>query len=127
MKKLLILTTFLSSLMVSSVANAEWTKVYTSDDEGGSAYVNFDRLKKRNGKLYYWALIDFHSMKGQWSLTMYQETECKRDRFKVLNSTTYSDRMGSGNVIGTDNTPMNWNYPAPGSYGEAIFDAVCDP
>jgi hypothetical protein len=110
---------------MTSLANAEWTKVYTGD--GSSAYVNFDRLKKRDGKLYYWALIDLHSMKGQWSLTMYQETECKRDRFKVLNSTTYSDRMGSGNVIGTDNTPMNWTYPTPDTFGEAIFDAVCDP
>ena len=125
MKQLLILTTFLSSLIMTSLANAEWTKVYTGD--GSSAYVNFDRLKKRDGKLYYWALIDLHSMKGQWSLTMYQETECKRDRFKVLNSTTYSDRMGSGDVIGSDNTPMNWTYPPPDSYGEAILYAVCDP
>ncbi len=127
MKQLLVLITLISSLIMSSVANAEWTKVSTINDEGGSAYVDFDRLKKRNGKLYYWALIDFHSMKGQWSVTMYQEAECKRDRFRVLNSASYSDRMGSGDVIGSDNTPMNWTYPPPDSYGEAILYAVCDP
>ena len=49
MKKLFILTTFLSSLMMSSMAHAEWTRV-TEDSKGDIYYVDFERTKKHNGK-----------------------------------------------------------------------------
>ena len=52
MKKLFILATFLSSLVMSSVVNAEWTKVGGMDG-GTTHYVDFDRTKKFNGKVYY--------------------------------------------------------------------------
>ena len=128
MKKLLILTTFLSSLLMSSVAYAEWAKVSKSDT-GDSYYVDFERIKKHDAKIYYWSLIN--NLKpnkyGEISFTSYVEAECERFRFRDLNQKRFKGPMGSGTIISSTNTPNeNWAYPPPNSVAEAELKAVCN-
>ena len=59
MKKLfLIFTLLFSTLMFSTPSYAEWTKV-GSNVEGDVFYVDFDRIRKHEGYVYFWELIDY--------------------------------------------------------------------
>ena len=47
----------ISTLMFSAGSWAEWTEVSESVD-GDKLYVDFDRIKKVNGLVYFWDLDD---------------------------------------------------------------------
>ena len=129
MRKLFILTTFLSSLMMSSVAHAEWTLVVTDITNKASFYVDLERTRKHDGKLFYWNLANLAkpAKTGTTSLTIYTEAECGRFRYRNLNQTFYKGSMGSGTIAHTNNTPdKDWTYPSPNSVGEFKLKAVCN-
>ena len=128
MKKLLILTTFLSSLMMSSVANAEWTKVIEGVD-GSTFYVDLERIKKHSGKVYFWWISDYGTPRksGSISSKSYNEAECDRFRTRTLDYTYYRGPMGNGKINSSnDNPEENWLYPHPNSTLEHILKAVCN-
>jgi len=77
MKKLLVLTTLLSSLIVSSVAYAGWTWVVKAPN-GNTTYVDFENIKKHDGKIYFWNLTDFvkPNETGRLSVKLFNEAEC---------------------------------------------------
>jgi len=128
MRQLLILITFISSLIVSSVAHAEWTKVEESDI-GDISYVDFERIKKHNGKIYYWLLTDYSKSLGYgiFSFKGYAQAECGRLRYRYINQTYYKGPMGSGKIEVIVNTPeKEWYYPRPNSTGEGELKAVCN-
>ena len=58
MKTLLTIFTLAFTLMFSSTSFAEWTKVNKSVI-GNTYYVDFERIKKHDGYIYYWEVIDF--------------------------------------------------------------------
>ena len=60
MRKLtLLLTTLVFSLtMFASTSYAEWTKVDESVD-GDTFYVDFERIRKVDGYVYWWSLRDY--------------------------------------------------------------------
>ena len=127
MKKLLILTTFLSSLIMSSVAYAKWTEVGKSVN-GTTYYIDFERIKKHDGKVYFWRLTDFLKPNyGDLSARTYVEAECGPFRLRNLNYKFYEGPMASGKISTSKNTPnADWTYPGPGSVKEAIVNAVCN-
>ena len=129
MKPLLIITTiFLSSLMMASVANAKWTEVVKSVNEN-TYYVDLERIKKHNGKIYFWKLADYlkPDKYGAISTKSYIEAECSRLRIRYLNFTTYKGPMASGEVSTSNNTPdKDWHYPPPDSMFEGVLKAVCN-
>lgn len=128
MKKLLIITTFLSSLIMSSVAHAEWTKV-AENKSGDIFYVDFERIKKRDGKVYYWELGNLlkPTKNGMKSGRIYVEAECGRFRYRWLNTMFYNGPMASGKISSSSNTPKkDWNYPPPNSSAEDKLKAVCN-
>jgi len=129
MKPLLIITTiFLSSLLMASVANAKWTEVVKNVD-GDTYYVDFERIKKHDGKVYFWELGDYlkPTKNGVISAKIYIEAECGRFRFRWLNQTYYKGPMASGTIIGSINIPQkDWNYPPPDSVAESKLKTVCN-
>ena len=132
MKKLFILATFLSSLVMSSVVNAEWIKVLRTES-GNDVYVDFDRIKRHDGKVYYWGLVDElkPSASGTISYIFYYEADCKLFRYKWLRATYYKGPMGSGEVgyETTNSQDKNWTYPSSGrpavTPAEIMLKAVC--
>jgi hypothetical protein len=56
MKKTTLLA-LLFTLMFSSPSYAEWTKVTESKD-GNTFYVDFERIRKHDGFVYFWDFID---------------------------------------------------------------------
>ncbi|MDC0400395.1 hypothetical protein OAN59_11935 [Alphaproteobacteria bacterium] len=129
MRKLFILTIFISSLMMTSMAHAEWTKVVVTK-KGYTHYVDFERIRKHDGKVYYWELIDLlkpHAS-GVISAKLYTEVECGRFGYRWLKFTLYKGPMASGKIYSSLNTPQkDWNYPPPNTGTEVVLEAVCKP
>ena len=128
MKQLLIITIFLSSMMMASVVHAKWTEVIKSVD-GDTFYVDLERIKKHSGKIYYWELADYLKPKehGLISNKSYTEAECGPLRIRYLNSTFYKGPMASGTIILEYNTPeKDWRYAPPDSIDEIVLKAACN-
>ncbi|MDP7557459.1 MAG: hypothetical protein QF687_06205, partial [Nitrospinaceae bacterium] len=59
MKKLLLIFTLLfSTLLFSTPSYSEWTKV-GENMSGDTYYVDFERIRKHGGYVYYWSLGDY--------------------------------------------------------------------
>ena len=128
MKKLiLILTLPFSILVFSSPSCAEWTEV-GENVIGSIYYVDFERIRKRGGFVYYWDLGDHLTPKGDFknlSVVNYNQVDCELMRRKNLTQTQYKGKMGTGQMR-TNNIPdENWTYPQPGSVLEIILNKVC--
>ena len=121
MRKLtLILTTLIFSVMFSpSTSFAGWTKV-SENASGDTYYVDFERIKKHDGYVYYWYLTDYlkPTPGGNLSDKIYKQGDCKKFRSKWLSWSFYKEPMGRGN-----NTPdKEWRFPS--SY-ETVLKSVC--
>jgi len=84
MKKLILILLF-STVMFSSSSYAEWTKVNESVD-GDTSYVDFERMRKHDGYVYWWELADYlkPTSTGTLSVKVYNQGDCKLFRYKIL-------------------------------------------
>ena len=127
MKKHLILSTLLFSVMFSSTSFAEWTKV-ENDLKGNTFYVDFERIRKVDGYVHFWDLTDYLKLdeRGIFSVKLYKQGDCKLFRFKYLSDWYYTEPMGRGTTSSSSNIPdEEWNYPTPNSSGENTLKIVC--
>ena len=129
MKKItLLLTTLVFSLtmMFASTSYAEWTEVSEGVD-GDTYYVDFERIRKHGGYVYFWYLIDYlKPQHGDLSAKTYNQGDCKLFRFKGLSDSYHTQSMGEGTPSTTSNTPdKDWKYPPPDSAIEHILKKVC--
>ena len=128
MKKLLLIFTLLfSTLVFSSPSYADWTKVGTSVD-GDTFYVDFDRIRKHGGYVYFWQLSEsVKPVLGDLSAKFYIQGDCKLFRFKYLSYYFHTEPMGNGTPTSSGNTPdKEWRYPSPNSSHEDILKSVCN-
>jgi hypothetical protein len=121
------ITLFFSTLMIASPAYADWEKV-TENEIENTFYVDFDRMRKNGGYVYWWHLVDRlePSDTGTLSYKVYNQGDCEMFRFKNLSFSYYKQPMGEGSGS-TDSTPdTEWNYPPPNTPLEIILKRVCD-
>ncbi len=126
MKKLLTIPILLFTLMFSFTSNAEWTKV--GENVHGDFYVDFDRIKKVDGYVYFWELGDLlkPTESGTLSAKIYNQGDCKLFRKKNLSGSFHKEPMGKGTISTSDTPKDKWIYPSPNSSGEAVLKSVCD-
>ena len=109
----------------SSTSFAGWTKV--SESVVATYYVDFERIKKHDGYVYYWELSDYlkPTPYGILSDKIYNQVDCKKFRYKWLSISGHKGPMGGGTGE-IDNTPAKeWFYPPPDSSIETILKTVC--
>jgi len=127
MKTLLTIFTLVFTVIFSSTSFGGWTKV--GENVGGTTfYVDFERIRKVDGYVYYWFLGDLlkPDKYGNLSSKVYKQGDCKLFRFKVLSDTYYNQPMGKGDKTGGSNKPdKEWNHPPPNSPMEFILKEVC--
>ena len=128
MRKLAILFILLvSTVMFSSPSYAEWTKVSSSRGGANIFYVDFERIRKVDGYVYYWELVDLlkPDKDGDLSYKSYRQGDCKLFRTKYVVASFHKEPMGGGS--GESVTPENpkWKYPPPNSSIEIVLKAVC--
>jgi hypothetical protein len=111
--------------MFSSTSFAGWTKV-SKDVDGDTFYVDFERIRKVDGFVYFWYLSDLlkPTEDGRLSSKLYMQGDCKLFRFKSLSWSFHKEPMGGG--TGDVNTQkQDWTYPPPNSSGEIVLKQVC--
>ena len=128
MKTLLTIFTLVFTVMFSSTSFAEWTRILGENARGHTYYVDFDRIRKHDGYVYYWVLADsLKPVNGDLSAVIYYKGDCKLFRVKYLSISNHKEPMGRG----TGNTPpvfkeqKEWTYPHPNSGMENILKKVC--
>ena len=152
MRNLFIISAFICSLIITTVAHAEWTKVvFNGDTVYDRMYVDLRSLKKYNDKIYYWELTDFdeglHPMDDSgnffelvrgwyktaiYSMKRYHEADCGSFRTRILSVIFYEAQMAEGMPSKTfgnnypQKRPRDWTYPTPKSMDEAVLLAVCN-
>ena len=127
MKTLLTISTLVLTLMFSSPSYAEWTKVSTTV-EGDTFYVDFERIRKVDGFVYFWFLRDLlkPDRDSNLSYQAYNQGDCELFRFKFLSASTHKISMGEGKSYALADKPQGkWEYPRPNSVSEDILKSVC--
>ncbi len=128
MKKLLLTFILLfSTLMISTPSYAEWTKVSESSVTGASFYVDFDRMRKHDGYVYFWRLTDYlkPNSLGHLSSKVYNQVDCKLFRHEPLSYSFHKEPMGGGTGDISEPVEKGWKYPSPESSIEEILKQVC--
>ena len=113
--------------LLSTPVFAGWTKVDENVD-GNTYYVDFERIRKHGGYVYYWGLDDFlkPDKDGDSSSKVYFQGDCKLFRHKYLSDSYHTQPMGGGTPSTSSKKPdKHWNYPPPNSIGEFILKRVC--
>ncbi len=128
MKSLLTIFTLVFTMMFSSTSFAEWTRV-TEGLDGTIFYVDFERIRKVDGYVYFWDLSNRlkPSEGGNLSVAIYKQGDCKLFRHQRLSYVFYKGPMGGGasDVQEPEKTSQGWNYPLPNSVDESILQSVC--
>jgi hypothetical protein len=126
MKKATLLA-ILFTMLFASPSLAEWTKVTESKMDGSSFYVDFDRIRKHDGFVYFWRLTNDlkPDSQGNLSTNIYIQGDCKLFRIKGLSFTYYKGSMGQGSSENYDPDNPKWVYPTPNSMPETALKAVC--
>lgn len=125
MKSLLTIFTLVFTLIFSSTSFSEWTKV-DSSIKGDTFYVDLERIRKHDGFVYFWSLVDYikPSKSGVLSGKVYHQSDCKLFRVKDLSFFSHKEPMGRG--TGKSFTPPEkWIYPVPESMREEVLKKVC--
>jgi hypothetical protein len=128
MKTLIIFLALTFSVMFSSSSYAGWTEVSKSVD-GDTYYVDFERIRKNDGYVYWWDLADYlkPSPTGKLSGRSYNQGDCKLFRYKYLSDSYYIEPMGRGTPAISSNKPdKEWTYPPPNSVVELALKQVCN-
>ena len=111
--------------MFSSTSFGEWTKV-GSNMSGDTFYVDFERIRKHGGFVYYWSLVDNlkPTKSGVLSSKSYHQGDCKLFRLKDLSFYSHKEPMGGGTTK-LYTPPEKWIYPIPKSMHEHVLKKVC--
>ena len=125
MRKLTLILVF--TVMFSSTSFADWTWQGESVDGEVTFYVDFERIRKHDGYVYFWYLGDYlkPTETGLLSAKKYHQGDCKLFRFKRLNYSFHNEPMGRD--TGDSFSPKNpeWKYPPPDTVIETVLKTVC--
>jgi hypothetical protein len=126
MKTLLTIMTLVFTMMFSSISFAEWKWVSEGQD-GRTYYVDFERIRKVDGYVYWWELGDYlkPNKNGILSAKVYNQGDCRLFRMKRLSFSFYKEPMGGGTAQSASPKNQEWIYPSPRSVGEGILNQVC--
>ena len=98
------------------------------ENVNGTYYVDYERIRKHDGFVYYWELRDYlkPDKYGDLSSKRYKQGDCKLFRYKILSDAFHTQPMGMGTPSTSSNEPdKDWRYPSPKSATEYIQKSVC--
>jgi|TARA_B110000438_G_C15616272_1_gene564479 hypothetical protein len=128
MKILPALLIFIITAASPFTSSAEWTRV-TKNIKGDTLYVDLGKIRKHNGYVYWWYLVDYLKpiKHGVWSLKAYVHGDCKKLRYKIYSDFPYKKPMGKGTASSSTNKPdKDWRNSPANSSTEKILTIVCN-
>jgi len=113
-------------MIFSSLAHAaEWRLV--GENSATAFYFDKSSIKKVDGYIYYWSLVDVKSLDTEWkSALAYRKADCDIDRYQMLTLAFYEGSMGKGEQLGSDEISPEWSYMLPDSIDLLAHNNVCD-
>jgi hypothetical protein len=126
MEKLILILLF-STVMFSSSSYAGWTKM-GENANGETYYVDYERIRKHDGYVYWWDLSDYlkPTKYGHLSAKTYNQGDCKLFRYKYLNASFHKEPMGGGTGETVNKPDTEWKYPPPDTVAEEFLKQVCN-
>ena len=127
MKKLIpILTVFLSFFLFPSTSLGEW-KYLTSTSDNNDYYVDYDRIREKNGYVYFWSKNEYKNkfMDKYRSSRVYIMGDCELFTVKFLDLTLYTGHMFMGDSKSIT-MKDEWTYVNPNSNIEKVLKSVCE-
>ena len=87
----------------------KWKKV-VENSLGTTYYVDIDNIKKHNGLVYYWSLVDLlEPIRGNsgdsYSNISKWKVDCGEEKETSVSITFYSQSMGKGRILYEENHP----------------------
>jgi len=131
MKKLI----FIFLIFATSSLHAEWKYISTSKDSGEKFYIDTKTLKKVDGYIYFWNLIElpkaveFSETDSIKSMQTYNQVDCKFPKSMAVSRYIFDGSMGNGKLISApmpDYILNTWEYPPPESSFSQMLTYVCD-
>ena len=124
-----LLTALIFTVMFSSTSFAGWKEVTESvDDE--TFYVDIERVRKVDGYIYYWMLMDLSTPLADgnvFSAVLRNKIDCPSEGMKSNPIHYYTQEMGKGDrYMSSEIEPSSWTYPPPGSAYYALLGVACD-
>jgi len=121
--------TILFSILILFSINGftfNWKKA-SNNSVGTTFYVDVDNIKKHNGLIYYWMLVDLVEpfSNGTNSFIIKYKVDCVEEKQTYLNSTFYRLSMGIGKILKV-NTLNEILCPKPTTSGYVVVKFVCD-
>ena len=104
-----------------------WKKVAEGAKNGDSNYIDVDNIRKHNGLVYYWQLVDkLEPLDGGVNAYIDKwKVDCGEEKRTWLNTTDYSQPMGKGRI--TDEFTSNKIlYPKPNSVEYEHMKFACN-
>jgi hypothetical protein len=94
---------------------------------GNTFYVDFDKMRKNDGYVYYWELQDLLEPNeyGNLSFEVYYQGDCELFRYKDLRAIYYKQSKGEGRGETVPPSNAEWKYPTSKSMAEKILTQVC--
>lgn len=113
---------------LSSAASAQWTKVDWNSER--TFYADPWSVRNAGAIVRISEILDFKSIQTrnakQFLSIRYQtEYDCAAKRFRRLSSTEHSANMAGGEVVGTDDSPLDWAPIPVGTALEALGKLAC--
>ncbi len=109
---------------------AEWVEVDNNDSF--IAYADPNTIRKNRSMVEMWTLTDHVnaqvnklSGKTYFSVKMQYKYDCQGERSRILAYSIHSGKMGGGDVIYRENTPLPWMSVPPASILESLWKFAC--
>lgn len=126
MKKNVLVLGLLMSL--SSFAHAaEWVKVF-ENIRGTFFYMDPNTIEHHGRLRRVWEMQSYRnaSPEGMLSMKLHKEYDCMEEKGRFLNYVAYTGPKLSGEMMGTVNTPSDWQSVNRNPAGKGVFRIVCE-
>ncbi len=117
--------------VVSNSAAAAWVEIGLGDDGTTIAYANPTTIRKAGNRVKMWVLLELKTAKPTAagepyrSSKMQNEYDCKKQRWRTLYDSWYSEKKGRGAVVYSTSEPGNWRPVPPTSGVELLWRFAC--
>lgn len=108
----------------------KWKKVAVSVNGGITAYVDTQSMKKKNDIVFFTQLDSIKEGIEVDGITAYSDIQkfegnCANNEMRFLKSVYYSDNMGIGNIILTNDRVSGWSHYEKSSVLGVVLNYVC--
>ncbi len=115
--------------VVSSSAAADW--LWVGVRESTATYFDFSTISRADNMAKLWKLIDYETSPAQNFAKPYKshkeqaEFDCEKRKMRHVALIFYSNNMGEGEAVFTENVPGAWTFHPAGSIDNFLLKIAC--